>query len=116
MGDRNATGAGLGLPGSQEQLVQAVRQANPRTVVVLIHGGPIAIEWSKAHVPAIIDAHYPGGMGGYGIADVLSGAFNPCGRLTTTIYSKEMANRSIFDTGLRSNGGLTYMHYDGETF
>ena len=115
-GDRNATGAGLGLPGSQLLLVQAVQRANPNTVVVLIHGSPIAVEWSKDNVPAIVDAHYPGGMGGYGIADVLTGAFNPCGRLTSTIYSRAMANRSIFDTGLRADGGLTYMHYDGKTY
>ena len=115
-GDRNATGAGLGLPGSQLQLVQAVRRANPNTAVVLIHGSAIAIEWSKENIPAIVDAHYPGGMGGYGIADVLTGAFNPCGRLTTTVYSKAMARRSIFDTDLRADGGLTYMHYDGKTY
>ena len=35
--------------------------ANPRTVVVLIHGGVIAIEWTKANVSAILNAHYPVG-------------------------------------------------------
>lgn len=87
---------------------------NPRTVVVLVHGGSVAIEWAKQHVPAIVDARYPGGMGGYAIADVLAGDFNPCGRLTTTVYPKTFIGRSIFDTGLRSDGGLTYMHYDGK--
>lgn len=115
-GDRNATGAGLELPGSQAMLIQAVMAVNPRTAVVLIHGSPIAIEWTKQHVPAIVDAHYPGEQGGYGLSDVLTGAFNPCGRLTTSIYSRAMTNRSIFETGLRADGGLTYMHYDNASY
>lgn len=112
-GDRNQTGDGLGLPGSQEQMIKLVLAAQPRSVVVLVHGGPIAIESAKANAPAIVDAHYPGEQGGLGIVDVLTGAFNPCGRLTTTVYPKAFANRSIYDTGLRSDGGITYMHYDG---
>ena len=112
-GDRNATGYGLKLPGDQQELVRRVQQANARTVVVLIHGSPVAIEYAKAHVPAIVDAHYPGAMGGLAIADVLTGAYNPSGRLVTTVYPQSFVNRSIADTGLRSDGGLTYMHYDG---
>lgn len=82
--------------------------------MVLIHGSPIAVEYAKANVPAIVDAHYPGAMGGLAIADVLTGVYNPCGRLTTTVYPKDFVKRSKFDTGLRSDGGLTYMHYDGK--
>jgi len=116
-GDRNATdplGTAIGfeLPGGQQELIDKVMKANPRTVVVLLHGGPIALEYP--YPPALIDAHYPGGMGGYALFDVLSGAYNPCGRLTTTVYPKDFVKRDKFDTRLRSDGGLTYMHYDGK--
>lgn len=110
--DRNATGFGLELPGDQQQLIHAVQQANPRTVVVLTHGSPIALD--APSIPAIVDVHYPGAMGIQALVDVLSGSYNPCGRLTTTVYPKEFVKRSLYDTGLRSDGGLTYMHYDGK--
>ena len=108
--DRNRS---LGLTGDQMQLVQAVVLAQPRTAVVLVHGGPLAIEWIKSNVPAILDAHYPGAQGPAAIASVLSGRFNPCGRLTTSIYPGGFADRSIFETDLRADGGITYSHYDG---
>jgi hypothetical protein len=52
------------LQGVQQELIDRVLAANPRTVVVLIHGGALAIEEVKAKVPAILDAHYPGQLGG----------------------------------------------------
>ena len=75
---------------------------------MLVHGSPVAIEFAKEHVPAIVDAHYPGAMGGKALADVLTGVYNPSGRLTTTVYPLAYANRSIFDSSLRANGGQTY--------
>ena len=51
--DRHITG----LPGHQEALIEAVYKANPKTVVVLIHGAPLSIEWTQANVPSILDAH-----------------------------------------------------------
>ena len=43
---------------------QAIVATGTPVVVVLIHGGPLAIEWTKANVPAIVSAHYPGELGG----------------------------------------------------
>lgn len=90
--------------------------ANKNTVVVLIHGAPLTIEWTKAHVPAILDAHYPGELGGDAIFDALYGHHPPAGRLTTTYYPGSINTaRNISDMGLRVKGGITYKYYTGDT-
>src|SRR5690606_41372975 len=61
----------------------AVASANPDTVVVLQTGGPILMPWAD-NVPAIVEAWYPGRMGGAAIARVLTGAVNPGGHLPAT--------------------------------
>lgn len=71
------------LPGGQDELVAAVAAANPRTVVVLQTGGPVEMPWLDA-VPAVLQAWYPGQEAGNAIADVLTGAAEPGGRLPQT--------------------------------
>jgi beta-glucosidase len=71
------------LPGRQDELVAAVAAANPRTVVVLQTGGPVEMPWLDA-VPGLLEAWYPGQEAGNAIADVLTGAAEPGGRLPQT--------------------------------
>jgi beta-glucosidase len=71
------------LDGAQDALIDAVAAANKRTVVVLETGGPVLTPWA-AKVPAIVEAWYPGRMGGAAIANVLTGKVNPSGRLPMT--------------------------------
>src|SRR5690606_10541736 len=71
------------LDGEQDALIDAVAAANPDTVVVLQTGGPILMPWAD-NVPAIVEAWYPGRMGGAAIARVLTGAVNPGGHLPAT--------------------------------
>ena len=104
----------IDLPGAQLQLVQQVYAANKNTVVVLINGGPLAIEWIKDNVPAIVEAFYPGELGGDAIANILFGKVNPSGRLPYTIYPADFVQRSFFDMSLRDNGGCTYRYYTGK--
>ncbi len=73
----------LRLDGEQDALIDAVALANRRTAVVLETGGPVLMPWA-ARVPAIIEAWYPGRMGGAAIARVLTGAVNPSGHLPAT--------------------------------
>ncbi|KQV54743.1 glycoside hydrolase family 3 protein [Caulobacter sp. Root342] len=73
----------LSLGDGQDALIEAVVAANPRTVVVLETGSAVTMPWRDS-VPAILAAWYPGQRGGDAIADVLSGAFNPAGRLPIT--------------------------------
>jgi len=74
----------LGLPGNQEQLLEAVVGVGKPVVLVLENGRPLTIGWAKDHVPAILEAWYPGELGGKAIAETLFGDNNPAGRLTIT--------------------------------
>jgi beta-glucosidase len=74
----------LDLPGNQEQLLEAVVATGKPVVVVLENGRPLTIDWAKEHVPAILEAWYPGEFGGRAIAETLFGDNNPAGRLTIT--------------------------------
>ncbi|MBV9206104.1 MAG: glycoside hydrolase family 3 protein [Actinobacteria bacterium] len=73
----------LSLPWGQDAVIEAVAEANPQTIVVLETGNPVDMPWYD-QVKAIIQAWYPGQAGGQAIAEVLTGAVNPSGRLPVT--------------------------------
>jgi beta-glucosidase len=74
----------LDLPGNQEELIRRLSATGTPVVVVLIAGSPVTMQHWVDHVPAIVDAWYPGQEGGTAIADVLFGDVNPGGRLPMT--------------------------------
>jgi beta-glucosidase len=74
----------LDLPGNQEQLLEAIVAVGKPVVLVLQNGRPLTIGWAKEHIPAILEAWYPGEFGGKAIAETLFGDNNPAGRLTIT--------------------------------
>jgi len=73
----------LDLPGRQDDLVRAVAAANPNTVVVVNSGSPVELPW-RDEVAAVLLSWFPGQEGGAALADVLTGAYEPGGRLPTT--------------------------------
>lgn len=73
----------LTLPDGQDALIAAVAEANPKTIVVLETGNPIAMPW-LSKTAAVVQAWYPGIRGGEAIASVLFGETNPSGRLPVT--------------------------------
>jgi beta-glucosidase len=84
----------LNLPGNQDELIQAVARANPKTIVVLNAGAPLAMPWVD-EVPAILDAFYPGQDGGSAMVDILTGAVNPSGKLAVT-FPKRLEDTPAF--------------------
>ncbi len=74
----------LDLPDNQEPLLEAIVATGKPVVLVLQNGRPLTIGWAKEHVPAILEAWYPGEFGGTAIAETLFGDNNPAGRLTIT--------------------------------
>ena len=75
----------LGLPGAQQQLVEAVHATGTPVVVVLVSGRPQSIPWIAEHVGAVLHAWLPGEEGANAIADVLFGDYNPGGKLPITV-------------------------------
>ncbi|WP_035172029.1 glycoside hydrolase family 3 N-terminal domain-containing protein [Caldanaerobius polysaccharolyticus] len=73
--------ADLNLPGVQQELVEAIYNTGTPTVVVLVNGRPLSINWISQHIPAIIEAWLPGEEGAAAVADVLFGDYNPGGKL-----------------------------------
>jgi beta-glucosidase len=84
MSGEAASRADLNLPGVQQQLVEAVYKTGKPIVVVLINGRPLTITWIDSHIPAILEAWFPGTEAGNAIADVLFGDYNPSGKLPVT--------------------------------
>jgi len=76
----------IDLPESQRRLLERVAALGKPTVLVLLNGSALAVTWAQEHVPAILEAWYPGQAAGTAIADVLFGAYNPGGRLPVTFY------------------------------
>ncbi len=81
MSGEAASRSSLKLSSGQEELLEAVAATGKPVVLVLVNGRPLDISWAAAHVPAILEAWYPGNQGGNGIADVLFGDANPGGHL-----------------------------------
>jgi len=81
MSGEAASRSSLKLSGGQEELLEAIVATGKPVVLVLINGRPLDISWAAEHVPAILEAWYPGSQGGNGVADVLFGDANPAGHL-----------------------------------
>jgi beta-glucosidase len=77
LGDRDS----LELVGRQNDLVRAVLATGKPTIVMLINGGPLSINYIAENVPAILEGFYLGQETGIGVADVLFGDYNPAGKL-----------------------------------
>lgn len=107
-GDRQ----GLDLPAVQEELLKAIHALGKPVVLVLMNGSPISVNWADEHIPAIVEAWYPGQAGGTALADVLFGDYNPAGRLPITFYKSDTQLPPIADYEMAK--GRTYRYFKDE--
>ena len=77
----------------------------------MLNGSALAVNWAADHVPAILEAWYPGQAAGTAIADVLFGDYNPAGRLPVTFYRSVDQLPSFSDYDME---GRTYRYFGGE--
>jgi beta-glucosidase len=109
----------LDLPPGQDALIQAIVDANPKTVVVIQAGSPVSMAKWLARVPAVLQAWYGGQEGGNAIADVLFGKVNPSGKLPVS-FPKKLTDSPAFPyypgknlrTDYREGIYVGYRHFD----
>ncbi|MFT3830527.1 MAG: glycoside hydrolase family 3 C-terminal domain-containing protein [Opitutaceae bacterium] len=107
----------LELPYGQPELIARVAAANPRTIVVLVAGSPVAMDPWLEQVPAVVQAWYAGMEGGHAIASVLFGDVNPSGRLPCT-FPRRLTDTAPHASGLAClyPGEAGTVHYDEGLF
>jgi beta-glucosidase len=100
------------LPYGQDELLQRVVAANPRTIVVLFGGGPVEMGPWLAQVPAVLQAWYPGMEGGNALAAVLFGEVNPSGKLSCT-FPKRLEDSPAHALGAYPGNNGTVRYEEG---
>ena len=107
----------LGLPGLQQQLLEAVYKVNPNIVLLLSNGRPLTIPWAAEHIPAILETWQLGTQSGNAIAQVLFGEYNPSGKLPMS-FPRNVGQLPIYynykNTGRPSNNepeSVFWSHY-----
>jgi len=98
----------LNLPRPQQELLESIAATGKPLIVVLTNGSALAVNWAQQHAAAIVEAWYPGEEGGAAVADILSGDYNPAGRLPVTFY-QSVAQLPPF--GNYSMAGRTYRYF-----
>ena len=99
------------LPKTQIDLVKEIQKLGKPTILVLLNGSALSINWENDNIPAIIEAWYPGQAGGTAIADVIFGDYNPAGRLPVTFYKDINDIPAFSDYNMQ---GKTYRYFKGK--
>jgi beta-glucosidase len=101
----------IDLPDFQQDFIKKIQAIGKPTVLVMLNGSAVAINWENDNIPAILEAWYPGQAAGTAIADVLFGDYNPAGRLPLTFY-KDINDIPAFQN--YNMDGFTYRYFKGE--
>jgi beta-glucosidase len=101
----------INLPRIQTDLMKEIVKQGKPTVLVLLNGSALAVNWENENIPAILEAWYPGQSGGTAIADVIFGDYNPSGRLPVTFYRDIDQLPPFGDYDMK---GRTYRYFEGQ--
>jgi beta-glucosidase len=101
----------IDLPAPEQAMLEQVYSLGKPTVLVLMNGSALSVNWADEKVSAIVEAWYPGGEGGTAVAEALAGDFSPAGRLPITFY-KSVDQLPPFED--YSMAKRTYRYFDGE--
>lgn len=101
----------LNLPGLQQELLEAIHRTGKPVILVLLAGSALAVSWADEHVPAIIQAWYPGAEGGEAIAGLIFGEYSPSAKLPVTFY-RTTEELPAFDDYAMNNRTYRYMEQD----
>ena len=110
MSGEAASRSSITLPGPQRQLLEALRETGTPIVLVLMNGRPLDLSWEAEQCDAILEAWYPGTMGGPAIVDVLTGYHNPSGRLPVT-FPRNLGQVPIFYAVKNTGRPMTDLKY-----
>jgi beta-glucosidase len=100
----------LNLPEVQLNTLKALKAAGKKVILVLTNGSALALNWENENLDGIVEAWYPGQQGGNALADILTGAYNPSGRLPITFYKSEKDLPEFEDYNMK---GRTYKYFKG---
>lgn len=101
----------LELPGIQNTVLQEIYASGKPVVLVLLSGSALAFPWAEEHIPAIVQAWYPGAQGGRAVAQMLFGEFAPEGKLPVTFYRTSEELPAFTDYNMK---GRTYRYMENE--
>jgi beta-glucosidase len=101
----------IDLPAPQEKLLERVHAVGKPTLLLLMNGSPLAVNWADEHLSAIVEAWYPGEEGGTAFAQALAGDFSPAGRLPVTFYKSTDQLPAFADYAMAQR---TYRYFGGD--
>jgi len=110
MSGEYASRSSLDLSGKQDLLLRSVAATGKPVILLMINGRPLNITWASTHIPAILEAWFPGTQGGNAVADLLFGDANPSGKLPITWP------RTVGQVPIYYNHNLTQVHEDSPKF
>ena len=102
-----ASRSDIRLPKEQTELLRQLKRAGKKIVLVVMNGRPLDLSEESELADAILEAWYPGTMGGYAVRDVLFGDVNPSGKLTTT-FPRNLGQVPVYH--YMKNTGRPYIH------